>query len=214
LGTIVPKKGTKVEIMKSLLPGTRRKVLSLFFLHPDKQFYFREVLKLTGIKQGAIQRELQFLTQSGILELEVKGNQTYYSVNKSHPIYPELSRIVMKTFGLVDVLNGALYPLKDKIEVAAIYGSIASGEETARSDVDLLVIGKISFGELSGVAGKVEKEIGRDINPTLFPVKEFKEKLRQKNHFLRSTLKSKMIFLIGSENDLIGLAEQQMAKKP
>jgi len=214
LGTIVPKKGTKGEIMKSLLPGTRRKVLSLFFLHPDKQFYFREVLKLTGTKQGAIQRELQFLTQSGILELEAKGNQTYYSVNKSHPIYPELSRIVMKTFGLVDVLNDALCPLKDKIEVAAIYGSIASGVETARSDVDLLVIGNISFGELSRVTGKVEKEIGREINPTLFPFKEFKEKLKQKNHFLKSTLKSKMIFLIGSENDLTRLAEQQMAKKP
>jgi predicted nucleotidyltransferase len=200
--------------MKSLLPGTRRKVLSLFFLNPDKQFYFREVLKLTGTKQGAIQRELKFLTQTGILELEVKGHQTYYSVNKSHPIYPELSRIVLKTFGLVDVLTDALSPFKDKIVVAAIYGSIAAESETARSDVDLLVIGRISFNELSRVTGKVEKEIGREINPTLYPVKEFKEKLKQKNHFLKSTLKSKMIFLIGSENDLVRLAEEPMAKKP
>jgi len=193
--------------MEALFPGTRRKVLSLFFMHPDKQFYFREVLKLTGTKQGTIQRELKSLTKTGILELETRGNQTYYSVNKSHPIYAELRRIVLKTFGLVDVLRDALSPLKRKIEVAVIYGSIASGEETAKSDIDLLVIGKISFDSLSVAISKVEKELRREINPTLYPTKEFKEKIKRKNHFLRSVLKSKMIFLIGNEDDLARLAK-------
>jgi predicted nucleotidyltransferase len=193
--------------MEALFPGTRRKVLSLFFMHPDKQFYFREVLKLTGTKQGTIQRELKSLTKTGILELETRGNQTYYSVNKSHPIYAELRRIVLKTFGLVDVLRDALSPLRRKIEVAVIYGSIASGEETAKSDIDLLVIGKISFDSLSVAISKAEKELRREINPTLYPTKEFKEKIKRKNHFLRSVLKSKMIFLIGNEDDLARLAK-------
>jgi len=193
--------------MEALFPGTRRKVLSLFFMHPDKQFYFREVLKLTGTKQGTIQRELKSLTKAGILELETRGNQTYYSVNRFHPIYEELRRIVLKTFGLVDILRNALSPFKKKIEVAIIYGSIATGEETAKSDIDLLVIGKISFDNLSAAISKAESELRREINPTLYPVKEFKEKIKRKNHFLRSVLKSKMIFLIASENDLTRLAE-------
>ncbi|MCK4224349.1 MAG: nucleotidyltransferase domain-containing protein [candidate division Zixibacteria bacterium] len=193
--------------MESLFPGTRRKVLSLFFMHPDKQFYFREVLKLTDTKQGTIQRELKSLTKAGILELETRGNQTYYSVNKSHPIYEELRRIVLKTFGLVDVLKHILFPFREKIEVATIYGSIASGEETAKSDIDLLVVGKISFDNLSAATSKAEKELKREINPTLYPIKEFKEKIKRKNYFLRSVLKSKMIFLIGNENDLARLAE-------
>lgn len=179
----------------------------MFFLHPDKQFYFREVLKLTNTKQGAIQRELKSLTKAGILELETRGNQTYYSVNKSHPIYAELKSIVLKTFGLVDILKGALSAFSNKIEVAAIYGSIASGEETAKSDIDLLVIGKISFDNLSSAISKAEKELRREVNPTLYPTREFKEKIKQKNHFLRSILKSKMIFLIGSENDLTRLVK-------
>lgn len=193
--------------MEALFPGTRRKVLSLFFMHSDKQFYFREVLKLTNTKQGTVQRELKSLTKAGILELETRGNQTYYSANKSHPIYAELRRIVLKTFGLVDILKDALSPFREKIEVAAIYGSIASGEETAKSDIDLLVIGKISFDNLSATISRAEKELMREINPTLYPVKEFKEKIKRKNHFLRSVLKSKMIFLIGNENDLAGLAK-------
>ena len=193
--------------MEALFSNTKRKVLSLFFLHPDKQFYFREVLKLTGTKQGAIQRELKSLTKAGILELEARGNQTYYSVNKTNPVYSELSKIVLKTFGLADVLRNALMPLGDKIEVAAIYGSLACGEETGRSDIDLLVIGKINFSSLSVAISKVEKELGREINPTIYPPKEFKKKIKQKNHFLRTILKSRMIFLIGSENDLTRLAE-------
>jgi len=193
--------------MEALFPSTRRKILSLFFNNPNKQFYFREVLKLTGTKQGAVQRELKLLTKAGILDLEARGNQTYYAVNKFHPIYPELSRIVLKTFGLVDILKDALSGFKDNIEVAVIYGSIASGEETDRSDIDLLVIGKISFNHLSVAMSKVEKETGREINPTVYPSKEFKEKAKQKNHFLKSVLKSKMIFLVGNENDLARLAE-------
>lgn len=193
--------------MEALFSRTRRKVFSLFFMHPDKQFYFREVLKLTGTKQGTIQRELKSLTKAGILELETRGNQTYYSLNKSHPIYEELTRIVLKTFGLVDILRDALSPFRKKIEVATIYGSIASGEETAKSDVDLLVVGKITFDTLSAAISKAEKELRREINPTLYPVKEFKEKVKRKNHFLRSVLKSKIIFLIGSENDLERLAK-------
>lgn len=194
--------------MEALFPSTRRKILTLFFLHPDEQFYFREVLKLTATKQGAIQRELKSLTRAGILEMETRGNQTYYSVNKSHPVYPELRNIVLKTFGLVDVLKRTLSPLKRRIEVAVIYGSIATGEETAKSDIDLLVIGKTSFDQLSRVISKAEKELKREINPTLYPVKEFKEKLSQKNHFLGSVLKSKMLFLIGSQDDLARLAKE------
>ncbi|MGB7062725.1 MAG: nucleotidyltransferase domain-containing protein [Candidatus Zixiibacteriota bacterium] len=194
--------------MEALFPSTRRKVLALFFLHPDEQFYFREVLKLTNTKQGAIQRELKSLTKAGILELETRGNQTYYAVNKSHPIYEELRRLILKSFGLADIVKGVLTPFKEKIEVSAIYGSIATGEETAKSDIDLLVIGKISFDQLSRAISKAEKELKREINPTLYPVKEFKEKLSQKNHFLRSVLKSKMLFLIGSQDDLARLAKE------
>ena len=193
--------------MEVLFASTRRKVLSLFFMHPDRQFYFREVLKLTGTKQGAIQRELKSLNKAGVLELETRGNQTYYAVNKSHPIYPELRRIVLKTFGLADVLRDAISPFREKIDVASIYGSIASGEETAKSDIDLLVIARISFEDLSRAVSKAEGELRREINPTLYPSGEFKEKIKRKNHFLRSVLKSQMIFLVGNKNDLARLAE-------
>ena len=193
--------------MEALFSNTRRKVLSLFFMHPDKQFYFREVLKLTGTKQGAIQRELKSLTEAEILELELKGNQTYYSVNRFNPIFSELRRIVLKTFGMADILKKSLLPYRSNIDVAAIYGSVAIGEETAKSDIDLLVIGTISFDNLTKVISKAQKKLRREINSTLYPIEEFKKKIKQRNHFLRTVLTSRMIFLIGKENDLTRLAK-------
>ena len=128
-------------------------------------------------------------------------------MNKSHPIYPELRKIVLKTFGLAHVLRDAISPLREKIEVACVYGSFAGGEETAKSDIDLLVIGRISFDDLSRAISKAERELRREINPSLYPSREFKEKIKRKNHFLRSVLKSHMIFLVGNKNDLARLAE-------
>lgn len=198
----------QVKNVEALFPKTRRKLLSLLFLHPDGQFYFREILRQTGVKQGVVQRELKNLVKAGILHFDRRGYQTYYYVNKSHPIYPELQRIVLKTFGIADVLRSALIPLKREINIAAIYGSIATGEESSRSDIDLLVIGKISFGNLTSALSKIERELGREINPTVYPPEEFRSRVKQKDHFAKSLLESQMLFLIGTQNELARLAEQ------
>ena len=118
----------------------RRKILALFFLHPDRQFYYREIIRITYSTPGPIQRELRLLTEAGILQVEKIGIQKFYRTNRACPIFEELRRIVQKTFGIVDVLGEALRPHRDRISLALIYGSVASGEDTAESDVDLLVV--------------------------------------------------------------------------
>jgi predicted nucleotidyltransferase len=194
--------------IETLFPKTRRKLLSLLFLHPDEQFYFREILRRTGIRQGVVQRELTTMVKAGILHFDRRGYQTYYYVNKSHPIYAELKGIVLKTFGIADVLRSAILPLRKDITFAVIYGSIATGEETSRSDIDLLLIGDVGFGEITKALSKIEKELGREINPTVYPVKEFKNRLKKKDHFVTSLLDSQLIFLLGTRNELTKLADQ------
>ena len=142
------------------------------------------------------------MVEMGILSTEKKERQVFYSVNRSNPIYPELRGIVYKTFGITDVLISALKPFRKKIKVAFVYGSIAKGEETARSDIDLFALGQIDFGELSMALSKAEKSLGREINPFTISPKEFRAKLEAKNHFVSSVLKSPKIILIGSEDDL------------
>ncbi len=192
----------------ALFPGTKRKILALFFLNPDQQYYFSEVVRLTGTRQGVVQRELQTLTQAGILNSEKRGRQKYYAVNATNPIFPDLRNIVFKTFGMIAQIREALKSLDKKIKVAFIYGSFARSEETACSDIDLLVIGRVSLEQIVAALSKVESAIRREINPNLFSEIEFREKLSAKNHFVRSVMKSEKEFIIGTEDELRRLAKE------
>lgn len=193
---------------KSLFPKIRGKILTLFFMNQEREYYFTEVVRLTNTKQGAIQRELKFLTEIGILIRENRGRQVYYFVNKKNPIYKDLKNIIFKTFGVVDKLKLALSPIKNKIEFAFIYGSFARGEETIRSDIDLFVVGEIKFESVIFEISNTENDINREINTTLFSPDEFKSKYAKKNHFIKSVLDTKLEFIIGSNNDLEKLVEK------
>ncbi len=200
--------GTKATNMAAaLFPGTKRKILELFFLNPDQEYYFSEVARLTGTRQGVVQRELRTLTEAGILNFERRGRQKFYSVNRNNPIFPDLRNIVFKTFGVIGRMKNALEPLKKKIKVAFVYGSFARSEEVASSDLDLFVVGRSGLDEIVSILSPVEKEIGRDINPTLFSESEFKSKWSKKNHFLRSVARTEKEFIIGTEDEFRKLAE-------
>ena len=196
-------------MITALFHGTKRKVLALFFLNSDREYYFAEVVRLTGTRQGVIQRELKTLTDAGILTTEKRGRQKFYSVNRNNPIFPDLRNIVFKTFGVISQVRDALKPLEKKIKVAFIYGSFARGEEVADSDIDLFIIGKAPLDEIVSALTKVENAIGREINPSLFSAVEYKRELVQKNHFVRSVIKSDKEFVIGTEDELRELAETE-----
>jgi predicted nucleotidyltransferase len=200
-------------MIKSLFPKTKRTLLALMFLHPDQRYYLRQIGRLTGIGQGALQRELKNLVDIGILRGEKSEHQTFYAVNTDNPIFEELRGIVYKTFGVAEILQKVLKPLQKKIDVAVIYGSIAREEETVHSDIDLMLIGSVTFAESSIAIGKAEKSLGRTINPTVYPTEEFRRRFNENNHFLNSVIKTPLIFLIGNEDDIGKLVGQQVAAK-
>jgi len=192
-------------LTSSLFGKTRRSILALFYSHSDESFYVRQVLKIVNVGSGVVQREIEKLTASGILIRMEKGNQVHYTANKDCPIFEELKNLVMKTFGLVDVLKAALMPLAPKISAAFIYGSFANGSQNHASDVDLMVVGEVSFSDVVGAVLPVQTKLRREVNPTVYSVKELREKLSEKHHFLTSVLEREKIFLIGSEHELAGL---------
>ncbi|OGC90045.1 MAG: hypothetical protein A2W25_15515 [candidate division Zixibacteria bacterium RBG_16_53_22] len=200
-------------MIKSLFPKTKRTLLALMFLHPDQRYYIRQIEKLTGVSQGALQRELKNLVGIGILRAEKAGHQTFYSVNAANPIYAELYGIMFKTYAVEEVLVGALKPHMNKIAAAFVFGSMARGTEAAQSDIDLFVVGAISFGDISAAISAPEERLGREVNIYSLTPEEFADKIRSKNHFVDSVLKAEKLFLIGSEDDIERMAEEQMVEK-
>jgi predicted nucleotidyltransferase len=213
-GTIVPKMSThphRDNLSETLFGKTRRAVLSLLYSHIDDAFYLRQIVRTAGVGLGAVQRELKQLSDAGIIQRIVRGHQVYYQANPQCPVFAELKNLVVKTVGVGAALQAALAPLGDRIHVALIYGSIARSEEHRDSDIDVLVVGKVTFAQIVSSFSEAQKTIGREINPTVYPPAEFRSKVAAGHHFLNTVLKGPMLFLIGDKRELARLAKKPLA---
>jgi uncharacterized protein len=196
---------------RSLFGHTRSALLALLYGHADQSFYVRQLVRAVGAGHGALQRELKYLTEMGLVLRRTQGNQVLYQANSQSPIFSEIKGLITKTVGIHDVIRSALVSLGPEIQIAFVYGSVARQKERANSDVDLMVLGDATFSEVVSALGPAQKALGREINPTLFPVSEFQSKLTGGDHFLRSVMKEKRLFVLGTENELTKLASKQLA---
>jgi len=185
-----------------LLPGYRRRVLGVLLLQPDTALHGREIARRTGLPPGTMTRELNRLAEVGLLNREKRGNQVLYSANRASPVFEELASILRKTSGLADVVAEALAPLTDRVTIALIFGSIARGTEKAGSDIDLLVLGSVDFKTVIEALYPAQEQLGRDINPKVYSLREWKTKHRAKDPFVTDVLSKRKIFVIGSEREL------------
>ena len=189
------------KLAELLFKDYRRRVLGLLLLQADKRYHVREIARLTGTVAGTLHKELARLADAGLLLKETVGNQVLYGANQDCPIFEELASIFRKTSGVADVLADALKPLSDKIVAAFVFGSMASGKETAGSDVDLLVIGGAGFSEVAEAVYSAQEVLGREINPKVYSMDEWKQMLEKKGAFIKELLAKPKLFVTGSEDE-------------
>ena len=196
-------KNSTSSLSEALFAKTQRRVLGLLFGNPDRSFFANEIVRRAESGIGAVHRELATLEAVGLVTAIRVGNQKHYQANRASPIFKELRGIVVKTFGVADVLREALVPLAVKIRAAFIYGSVAKGSDTAASDIDLMVVGdEVSYSDLFALATEAERRLGRKVNPTVYTPAELRQKLAAKSAFATRVLERPKVFVIGSENDL------------
>jgi predicted nucleotidyltransferase len=192
----------KKSLIAVLFPKTRRAVLATTLMHPDRWWFLADLARQIGVPPSSLQREMDALVGVGILLRRQEGKQVYFKPDPNCPILCELQGIMTKTLGLVDVLRSILGPFKKSIKTAFVYGSIARSEELSESDVDLMIIGSISLADLSPALQKAEERLARQVNPTLFSLEEFAEKVEQGHHFLKTVLENDKLFILGSQDEL------------
>lgn len=212
LSTLVLEMSTTTGLADLLFGRTRGAVLALLYGRADQSFYTREIAREIDASVGAVQRELENLSKVGLILRKSVGSQVHYQANRETPIFPEMRALINKTIGVFGVLSSALRPLSKQIIAAFVYGSVAREQETAQSDVDLMVVGKATLDQVLSRVSTTEKAIGRSINPTVYSVAEFKSKLATENHFLTSVLKGQKVFLLGDEDELRKMGGIRLAK--
>jgi uncharacterized protein len=180
----------------------RGRILALLFGNPDQRFFGRQIARMVETSVGNVQRELETLSGIDLIGRSSIGHQIFFWANKNHPIFPEIRSLIAKTAGIFQQLRAALGPIAPQIVKAFVYGSVARGDEDASSDIDLMVVGKVTLDEVLAQLAPVEKVVGRSINPTVYSPREFKAKLQAGNHFLQSVMQGESVSLIGGGNDI------------
>jgi DNA-binding transcriptional ArsR family regulator len=181
----------------------RAEVLRLLYGVSSSELHGRELARRSGLNEASIRQEMRRLRRLDLVSARRAGNRVYFRANRSHPLYPELHSLVLKTSGLVEVLGEALKSVDAR--VAFVFGLIAEGAPTAGSDVDLMVVGSASLRELAVKLAGTAETLGREINPHILTEAEYRERLLTGDHFVTHVLVGPKLFIIGSQNDLAEL---------
>ena len=192
-------------LMDALVSRTKQQVLAATLLQPERRWYLLELARHLGVRPSSLQRELKLFAATGILKRDQNGNRVYFQADAACPIFAELAQILAKTVGIVDVLREILEPLRERITVAFVYGSVAVSSERSTSDIDLMVIGDILLSGIAPALRTAEQKLARAVNPTVYTPDEFRRRIARENHFLTSVLRGKPLFVIGDKNDLAKL---------
>jgi predicted nucleotidyltransferase len=191
------------SLADALFSNVQQRVLAYLFGQPERSFFATELIKLAGGGSGAVQRELARLEDSGLVMVTRLGTQKHYQANPKSPIFSELCGIAQKTVGLAEPLRDALKPLAKRIAAAFVYGSVARKQDTAASDIDLMVIsGKVNYADLFTALEEVSEKLGRNVNPTVYSPQELAKRVKQDNAFVTRVLAQPKIWIIGDESDL------------
>jgi len=190
----------------------RAKVLGWLFTHPDEHYFVRQLTALLAEDSTNVSRELARLEKTGILVSTTEGKQKYYQANRQSPLFNELHGLMLKTVGVADIIKKALEPRMADIKLAFIFGSVAKKAENRFSDIDLLVVGDITFGEVVDLISTAEGALNRELNPVVYTLAEFNKRLSENHYFIRDILSGDKIFVVGDENELKSLVGKGLAK--
>jgi predicted nucleotidyltransferase len=195
-----------MDILSEILSSRiRAAIFRLLFGFDAKEIYMRDLERRSGFSIGAIQAELKKLLRFELLEKRKDGNRIYFQANKNHPLYSDLRNLVFKTNCLIDIIKDALIN-SDAIKYAFIFGSFARNEETASSDIDLMVIGDLTLRHLTGMLAGLSDKLNREINPHCLGEQDFIRRKNAGEPFINRICEESRLFIIGNENDFKAMA--------
>ncbi|HMU31081.1 MAG TPA: hypothetical protein PKD43_13345 [Nitrospira sp.] len=192
-----------MSITTALFSESQSRLYRWLFGEPSRSFHLSELRRLTGLGSASLQRELHKLVEAGLVNSDYVGNQRRFQANPQSPVFDELVAIARKTLGVGPLLRDALLPLRPRIQAAWIYGSVAKGTDSARSDIDLMLVGEgLTLGEVFERLTPLEAEMGRKINPTCYTPDEFNRRRGEPDSFVSRVLAQSILPLIGNPNDI------------
>lgn len=181
--------------------GTRSALLAALLLHPEREQHLRDLVRTTGFSPRAVSKEIDRLVRAELLSERRSGNRRYLRANVDHPLHRPLREVVERSVGAIPILREAL-AADPRIRLAVLFGSAATGNERAASDVDVLIVGTIGLGDVLEVLAPAQTRLERDVRPVVMTPEEYSRRVHDREHFLTSILAAPIVTLVGAVDDV------------
>lgn len=191
-----------MNLSAAIFTDSQSRLYSWLFGQPERAYHLNELRRLTGLGSASLQRELKRLATAGLVDAQAVGNLRRFQANPQSPVYAELVALTRKTLGIVPVLRDALQPLQPNLLSAWVYGSVAKQTDTARSDIDVMLVGNdLLLSQVLAALEPAEAQLGRKINPNCYTPQEFERRRTEPDSFVNRVLSQPTLSLIGDVHE-------------
>lgn len=189
-------------IFSALFTESLYRLFVWLFGQPERAFHLSELRQLTGLGSASLQRELNRLAVAGLVDSQPVGNLRRVQANAQSPVFAEFVALTRKTLGTVPVLRDGLLPLMPDLQGAWVYGSVAQQTDTARSDIDVMLVGtNLLLSKVLACLAPAEAQLGRKINPSCYSPEEFERRRAESDSFVNRVLSQPTLALIGDAHE-------------
>ena len=193
-----------MNLSAAIFTNSQSRLYSWLFGQPERVYHLNELRRLTGLGSASLQRELTRLTSAGLVDAQAVGNLRCFQANAKSPVYAELVALTRKIGGIVPVLREALQPLQPNLLSAWVYGSVAKQTDTARSDIDVMLVGNhLLLSQVLAALEPAETQLGRKINPNCYSPQEFERRRLEPDSFVNRVLSLPTLLLLGDAHESI-----------
>lgn len=169
-------------VLKALFSSqTRVKLLSTFLLHPDQEYFIRELTRLLGEQINSIRRELENLRRIGLVKARHKNRKKYYKIDTDFPLYADLRNIFAKEIQAESPVVANLKKLPN-VELVLLAGMFTGTE----SKVDLLIVGTVKKEILEALL--LQDASLKNVKYSIFSEADFLYRLSLKDRFILEIL--------------------------
>ena len=189
-----------MSIASALFTDSQSRIFPWLFGQPGQAYHLNELRRLTGLGSASLQRELNRLVDAGLVDSKAVGNMRRFQSNPQSPVFAELVALTRKMLGTVPDLREALLPLVPDLQGAWVYGSVTKQTDTARSDIDVMLVGtNLLLSRVLDCLAPAEAQLGRKINPGIYSPEEFERRRAEPDSFVNRVLSQPTLTLIGAE---------------
>ena len=183
----------------ALFTPVQQRVLGVLFGNPERRFTAKDIIALADMGAGPVQRELARLEASQLVLVRRISDVRHYQANTHSSVYAEVRALVVKTFGVTDIIRVALGTEASRIRAAFLFGTLPRQPDATTADLDLLVISdSLAHADLLAALDHAARTLGRKINATVFSPRELTRRVREKNVFVTRALSQPRIWLMGA----------------